>query len=82
MSREFLNGWFNNVDCLVLQSDKLTYIANLRIIGAPLARQSEHHLVQYRIAGKFGGGKVWRIDSFRAFGERKFGELIDQPRDY
>ena len=36
----------------------------------------------YRIAGKFGGGKVWRIDSFRAFGERKFGELIDQPIDY
>ena len=29
--------------------------------------------------GNFGGRKVWRIDSFRAFGERKFGELIDQP---
>ena len=27
-------------------------------------------------------GKVWRIDSFRAFGERKLGELIDQPIDY
>ena len=26
--------------------------------------------------------KVWRIDSFRAFGERKFGELIDQPIGY
>ena len=26
-------------------------------------------------------GKVWRIDSFQAFGERKFGELIDQPID-
>ena len=26
--------------------------------------------------------KVWRIDSFQAFGERKFGELIDQPIDY
>ena len=24
-------------------------------------------------------GKVWRIDSFGAFGERKFGEVIDQP---
>ena len=34
------------------------------------------------IAGKFGGEKVWRIDSFRAFGKRKFGELIDQPIDY
>ena len=36
----------------------------------------------YRIAGKFGGGKVWRIDSFRAFGERKFGKLIDQRIGY
>ena len=27
-------------------------------------------------------GKVWLIDSFRTFGERKFGELIDQPIDY
>ena len=36
----------------------------------------------YRIAGKFGEGKVWRIDSFQAFGDRKFGELIDQPIDY
>ena len=31
--------------------------------------------------GKFGGG-FWRIDSFRAVGKRKFGELIDQPIDY
>ena len=37
---------------------------------------------QYRIAGKFGGEKVWRIDSFRVFGERKFGELIDQLIGY
>ena len=36
----------------------------------------------YRIAGKFGGGKVWQIDLFRVFGERKFGEVIDQPIDY
>ena len=27
-------------------------------------------------------GKVWQIDSFRAFGERKFDELIDQPMGY
>ena len=27
--------------------------------------------------GNFGRGKRWRIDSFQAFGERKFGELID-----
>ena len=37
------------------------------------------HFWRYCIAGKFGGEKVWRIDSFQAFGERKFGELIDQP---
>ena len=36
----------------------------------------------YHIAGKFGGEKVWQIDSFRAFGKRKFGELIDQPIGY
>ena len=28
------------------------------------------------------GGKVWRVNSFQAFGERKFGELINQPIDY
>ena len=39
-------------------------------------------MVAYRIAGKFDGGKVWRINSFRAFGERKFDELIDQPIGY
>ena len=36
----------------------------------------------YHIAEKFGGGKVWQIDSFQAFDERKFGELIDQPIGY
>ena len=40
------------------------------------------HIKAYHIAGKFGGGEVWQIDSFQAFGERKFGELIDQPVDY
>ena len=34
------------------------------------------------VAGKFGEGKVWQIDSVRAFSERKFGELIEQPIDY
>ena len=28
----------------------------------------------YRIAGKFGGVNVWRIDSYKLFGEEKFGE--------
>ena len=32
--------------------------------------------------GNIGGRKHWRIDWFRAFGKRKFGELIDQPIDY
>ena len=36
----------------------------------------------YHMEGKVCGGKIWRIDSFRAFGEKKFGELIDQPIDY
>ena len=27
------------------------------------------------IAGKFGGGKVWQIDSFQAFGERKVWQI-------
>ena len=36
----------------------------------------------YHIEGKFGGNKVWQIDSSQAFGERKFGELIDQPIGY
>ena len=54
----------------------------------------EHRLivivdVRYAIAGLHIGlpyipysGKVWRIDSFRVLGERKFGELIDQPIGY
>ena len=39
-------------------------------------------LISYSIAGKSGGEKVWPFDSFRAFGKRKFGELIDQPIGY
>ena len=26
--------------------------------------------------------KGWQIDSFQAFGERKFGKLINQPKGY
>ena len=35
-----------------------------------------------RIVGKFGRENVWRIDYmyFRAFGEEKFGKLINQPK--
>ena len=35
-----------------------------------------------RIAGKLGEKKVWPTDTIQAFGERKFGELIDQLIDY
>ena len=31
---------------------------------------------QYRIAGMFGGGKVWRITSSKVVGEKKFGECL------
>ena len=41
-----------------------------------------HTYTIYRIAGKFGREKVRQIDPFRAFGERKFGKLIDQPIGY
>ena len=34
----------------------------------------------YRIAGKFGGDNVWRIDLYKLFGEEKFGEWLDQPK--
>ena len=30
------------------------------------------------MVGKFGGGKLWRIDSFQVFSKRTFGESIDQ----
>ena len=30
----------------------------------------------------FYSGKVWQIDLFQVFCERKFGELINQPIDY
>ena len=36
----------------------------------------------YCIEGKFEGGKVCWIDSFQAFGEKKFGKLIDQAIGY
>ena len=41
-----------------------------------LIKQELNQVERYRIAEKFGRGKVWRIDSFRAFGKRKFGELL------
>ena len=37
-----------------------------------------HPLVWYRIAGMFGGDKVWRIASSKVIGEKKFGECLQQ----
>ena len=37
--------------------------------------------MKYHIAGKLGGGKFGEL-TLRAFGERKFGKLIDQPIGY
>ena len=34
------------------------------------------------ILGKYSRGEVWRTDSFRVFGKRKFGELIDPAIGY
>ena len=34
----------------------------------------------YRIAGKFGGDNVWRIDSCKLFGEEKFGEWLSTKK--
>ena len=36
-----------------------------------------YNIVVYRMAGKFGRETVWQFNSYRAFGEKKFGELID-----
>ena len=33
---------------------------------------------RYRIAGMFGGDKVWRIASLKVVGEKKFGECLQQ----
>ena len=30
--------------------------------------------MEYRIAGDFGGTKIWQIDSKLMFGEKNFGE--------
>ena len=32
--------------------------------------------------GTFGGDDVWQIYFFRAFGDKMFGEWIDQPKHY
>ena len=36
--------------------------------------------IRYRIAGKFGGDNVWRIDSCKLFGEEKFGEWLSTKK--
>ena len=59
----------------------ISYITHLDVLIRILSTHSTGYL-QYCMEGNFGGGKRWRIDSFRAFGERKLGELIYQPIDY
>ena len=34
--------------------------------------------IMYRIAGMFGGDKVWRIALSKVVGEKKFGECLQQ----
>ena len=34
--------------------------------------------MRYRIAGMFGGDKVWRMASSKVVGEKKFGECLQQ----
>ena len=46
------------------------------------SRQHFKQNYENRIVGKFVGDKIWWIDSFQAFSERKFGELTDQPIGY
>ena len=53
-----------------------------KIISADITILAYDYYPDYRIVGKFGRGKVWQIDSFRAFSESKSGELINQPIDY
>ena len=43
---------------------------------------SQLMMQRVHIAGKFGGRKVWRINSFRAFGKTKFDKSIDHPIGY
>ena len=39
------------------------------------------NIIHYRVAGKFGRRKVWRI-YFLSICEKKFGKLIDRPKGY
>ena len=47
-----------------------------------ISRYVSIHVYDLPYSRKVWRGKDWQIDSFRAFGERKFGELKDQPIDY
>ena len=59
----------------MVQQDVCKQVDILLLKNQPLQIMYLKHHVPY-------SRKVWRIDSFQAFGERKFGELIDQPIDY
>ena len=67
-------------------NNKLEQIFHIKILITviviwPLFKVQMDFTIIYHIAGKFVGG-VWRINSFRDFGNTMFGELIDRPIDY
>ena len=64
---------------IVYSSSKLRF--KMTISLPPLSVES-NTIINCRIAGKFGRDKVWQIDSFSAFGKRKFGKLTHQPIGY
>ena len=67
-----VNTLTNSFDCSC--HIKVVELVQLIIyVGSYLSTSTSYY---YHIAGKFGEGK---FDSFRAFGETKFGKLVDQP---
>ena len=57
----------------------LVYIDDPECCDSMLNKSS---LLNRSLSGKPYSEIVWRIDSFQAFGERKFDELIYQPIGY
>ena len=46
--------------------------------GIMTAKNADDSADNYRIAGMFGGDKVWRIALSKVIGEKKFGECLQQ----
>ena len=53
------------------------YVVPCMCLSVDVIQSSSPHEV-YRMVGKFGGVKLWRICSFLVLGEEKFGEWIDK----